>query len=148
VSYKKFKDALNDFYKVESNKRIHYEVASEIIRDQWIAEGCLPELTKAVLANWDSGNCEDYIIPLEKELIVQNQAELFIALWKGILKHRLRALSSDDSSNQRSYVLDGVVRMRQGLKKFRDRLLISDELKRLNVFEDDVRSKSKPKYPE
>ena len=148
MSYAKFKDALEDFYKLESNKGIHYEVAFEIIRDEWIAAGRVHDLTKAVLANWDDGNCEDFIMPLEEKLVLDDDPDLFIALWRGILRHRLRPLTYENTQKQRRYVLEGILRMRKGLDSFENRPLIDEEFIRLDKLELAVRTVKKPKYPQ
>lgn len=146
MSYARFKDALDRFYKVDSNKGVHYETASCIIRDQWIDEGLLEQLVKFVVTNWDSGNCEDFIVPIENELERKGNVELFIVLWKGVIKHRLRVLSSSDTQEQRLYVLKGIERFRIGLESFKDSTA-QDELIRLNQLEQTIRANKKPKYP-
>ena len=147
MSYAKFKDALNHFYGVESNRDVHYETAFERVRDDWIATGRLLDLTKAILANWDSGNCENYIRPLEDELFRLDNSELFVTLWIGILKHRVRGLSLDSTGTKRNYLIEGISQMREGLKRFSFTPTIAEEMLRLEAFVAAVLNKNKPRYP-
>jgi hypothetical protein len=94
MSYSKFLDDLNDFYKDRHERGIlespSLEEAEFAVRDKWLKDGRIKELVSFTLENWDSGNCDDFIKPLVEALITNNDFNLFKRLWKGILSHRAR----------------------------------------------------------
>lgn len=89
MSYKQFVTDLNEFYKDKNNKGTHYEIGQTIIRDVWIKNGRYDELIDFILENWDSGNCDDFIEPLEKKLIEQSHIKKYKRLWRKIICFRL-----------------------------------------------------------
>ena len=97
-NYSQFLDDLDSFYKNRRLNGIAVEISSEAalaaVRDKWIEQGKLPELVSFVHTNWDSGNCDDFIRPLERILIETNQANLFKLLWTKIIQYRVSALWS------------------------------------------------------
>ena len=101
MSYSKFLDDLNDFYKNRQSEgvteKIHPDSALAAVRDQWMQQGKIKELISFIHANWDSGNCDDFIKPLEEHLIKTKQVDTFKALWTRILKYRLTDLWSSVS---------------------------------------------------
>jgi hypothetical protein len=105
-NYSKFLDDLNDFYKDRKakglTKSIHPDEALAVVRDNWIQQGKLTELISFIHTNWDSGNCDDFIAPLEILFLDTNQTEAFKLLWTKIIKYRLTALwtSLDDLKRQ------------------------------------------------
>lgn len=94
--YSQFLDDLNDFYKERrlsgNAKPIGNDEALAVVRDRWLEQGKLVELVSFIHTNWDSGNCDDFIRPLEVHLIDTNQSELFRLMWTKIIKYRLSAL--------------------------------------------------------
>jgi hypothetical protein len=94
MSYSKFLDDLNDFYKDRHEggilERPSLEEAQFAVRDKWLKDGRFRELVSFTLENWDSGNCDDFMKPLVEALITTNEFSLFKRLWKGILSHRAR----------------------------------------------------------
>jgi len=92
VSYKKFVTDLNEFYKDKKNNETHYEIAQKIIRDNWLDSSRYDELISFTLKNWDSGNCDDFIEPLEEKLIIHNHLNKFKLLWTKILIYRITNL--------------------------------------------------------
>ncbi|OIR03449.1 hypothetical protein GALL_145210 [mine drainage metagenome] len=93
MSYKLFVSELNNFYKLDSNKEVHYEIAQKIIRDNWIKKGLYDELIDFVIENWDSGNCDDFIEPFEKILLKESHIQRFKKLWGKIIYNRLVKLN-------------------------------------------------------
>ncbi|WP_153799696.1 hypothetical protein [Foetidibacter luteolus] len=95
-NYSKFLNELNSFYIDRKAKGLVDKIANDealaVIRDKWMREGKLAELISFIHTNWDSGNCDDFIEPLQSLLISTNQVELFITLWTKIIKYRLTAL--------------------------------------------------------
>jgi len=105
-NYSKFLDDLNDFYKDRKVKGVVEKISNDdalaAVRDKWIEQGKFTELVSFIHTNWDSGNCDDFIEPLETLLIDTNQGDLFKTLWTKIIKYRLTALwtSLDDLKRQ------------------------------------------------
>jgi hypothetical protein len=95
-NYSKFLDDLNEFYVDSKSKGINENISNDdalaAVRDQWIKQGKLTELISFIHTNWDSGNCDDFITPLEALLIETKQLEFFKLLWTKIIKYRLTAL--------------------------------------------------------
>ena len=89
MSYKQFVTDLNEFYKNNKNKETHYEVGQTVIRDKWIKDRRYDELIDFILENWDSGNCDDFIEPLEKKLVNESHIVGFEKLWRKIIYYRL-----------------------------------------------------------
>ena len=93
MSYSKFLDDLNDFYKDRHERglkeKVSYEESQNVVRDQWLKDGRHQELISYVLENWDSGNCDDFIKPLVDILIQRRDSNLLKRLWKGVIRHRI-----------------------------------------------------------
>ncbi len=96
MSYSEFLNDLNSVIKNDNAKGIGDKMTTEdvfaTVRDQWIQRGKINELISFIHKNWDSGNCDDFIAPLETYLIKKGQAETYIHLWKKILNYRLSNL--------------------------------------------------------
>lgn len=92
MSYSKFLDDLNDFYKDRHERgivdRASLDEAQNVVRDNWLKAGRFKELISYILENWDSGNCDEFMKPLVDCLIKANEPNLFKRLWKGILRYR------------------------------------------------------------
>jgi hypothetical protein len=105
-NYSKFLDDLNDFYKRRrtsgDKETISNDLALAAIRDKWISENRLKELVGFIHENWDSGNCDEFMKPLEIILIETGQSDLFKSLWTKIIRCRLSKLwDSVSDLNQR-----------------------------------------------
>lgn len=94
MSYKLFIKDLNDFYKKNANSGIHYEIAQKHVRDIWLKNNRYDDLIDFILENWDSGNCDDFIEPLEDKLLLENKITEFNKLWRRILYYRLTKMIS------------------------------------------------------
>jgi hypothetical protein len=95
MSYSKFNYDVNEHIKWRNNNNIqrhHYGEDAEYVRDVWIKDKRYKELISYILENWDSGNCDDFIPPLLKALIDQNETQQFKRLWKGIIRYRVQNL--------------------------------------------------------
>jgi hypothetical protein len=92
MSYSKFLDDLNDFYKYRHERGIIHrptlDEAQNIVRDNWLKAGRFKELISYILENFDSGNCDEFMKPLVDILIKANEPNLFKRLWKGMLRYR------------------------------------------------------------
>ena len=92
MSYSKFLDDLNDFYKDRHERGIvdrpSLDDAQNVVRDNWLKAGRYKELISYILENWDSGNCDEFMKPLVENLIKANELNLFKRLWKGVLRYR------------------------------------------------------------
>lgn len=102
MSYSKFLDDLNVFYKSRLaegvTEKIDPDIALAAVRDQWMQQDKIKESISFIHTNWDSGNCDEFIKPLEEHLVKTNQADTFKALWTRILKYRLSDLWSSGSA--------------------------------------------------
>lgn len=110
MSYKQFVTDLNEFYKDKNNKGTHYEIGQTIIRDVWIKNGRFDELIDFILENWDSGNCDDFIEPLEKKLIDESHLKRYKRLWTKIICFRLIKLL-DTLKSFKSFDLNEIQRI-------------------------------------
>jgi len=92
MSYSKFLDELNDFYKDIHERGIvdrpSLDSAQNVIRDNWLKAGRFEELISYTLENFDSGNCDEFMKPIVDILIQTNKPNLFKRLWKGVLRYR------------------------------------------------------------
>jgi hypothetical protein len=95
VSYKTFTKDLNNLYREfkASNRPAasDYEDDWGIVRDQWMAAGRFEDLIEFILENWNEGNCDKFIAPLEPVLLKQHP-DLFRTLWDGIIELRIRMM--------------------------------------------------------
>lgn len=55
--------------------------AYEVVRDAWLAKKQYMPLVKAILGNWTSGNCVEYMLPVSKVLIADGELGLHQHLW-------------------------------------------------------------------
>lgn len=107
MSYSKFLDDLNDFYKGRHERgitdRLTLDEAQNIVRDNWMKAGRFKELISYILENWDSGNCDDFIKPLTEILLKNREVNLFKRLWKGIIRYRIENVWYYNSSLKENY---------------------------------------------
>lgn len=66
--------------------------AYDAVRDKWIAERRHADLVKAIIANWTSGNCVEYMAPLSEALVAAGQTELHRHLWSRTVKRQVATL--------------------------------------------------------
>lgn len=66
--------------------------AYEAVRDQWIADQRYEELVKAIIANWTSGNCVEYMAPLSEALVAAGRTELHRHLWTRVVKRQVATM--------------------------------------------------------
>jgi hypothetical protein len=95
MSYSKFLDDVNAYMVWCDKNNIKHKDTDRYfdhVRDKWIEEGRIKELISFILENWDSGNCDDFIPPLETYLVTHKETSLFKRLWKGIIRYRLEKL--------------------------------------------------------
>lgn len=102
TNYSKFLDDLEQFYRDRKLKGIAEKLPNDdalaAVRNKWIQQGKLAELISFIHTNWDNGNSDEFIAPLENLLIKTKQGDLYKQLWTKLVKHRLSALwaSLDD----------------------------------------------------
>lgn len=98
MSYSKFLDDLNDFYKDRHERglkdRPSLEEANFVVRDQWLNAGRYSELISFILESFDSGNCDEFMKPLLESLIKNEDSRSYKRLWKGVLRHRIETTRS------------------------------------------------------
>ncbi len=96
MSYGKFIDELgmliSEYDKEYPGNDHDLDFYQGLLRDKWIKEGRITELISYIHENWDCGNPDDFIPPLEKFLLSQKHSKSFIRLWRGIIKIRLKDL--------------------------------------------------------
>ncbi len=63
--------------------------ADEVVRDQWLAQGEYVALTKAIIGNWTSGNCVEYMAPLSQTLVAVGELDLHRHLWTQTIKRQV-----------------------------------------------------------
>jgi hypothetical protein len=143
MSYSKFLDDLNSFYKDSCHKNVHCEIAWGIVRDERIKKGNLEALILFTLENWDLGNCDDFIPPLENHLFQTNNLELYKKLWKGIIKIRLNRLNDDFGRERKEFLLKGIIRFKKGLEHFNDLA----EIEKLDKITSSISRLKKTTYP-
>jgi len=68
--------------------------AMEQVRDRWIQEEKYEQLVGAVLANWTSGNCVDFMKPLSASLLQAEEQSLHRKLWARTIKRQIDAAFS------------------------------------------------------
>lgn len=97
-NYSKFLDDLEVFYRDRKLKDITNKIPNDdalaAVRDKWMEQGKITELISFIHTNWDGGNCDEFIKPLETLLISTKQVDLYKHLWTKLLKYRLYALWS------------------------------------------------------
>jgi hypothetical protein len=95
-NYSDFLDDLEEFYRDRKSKGITEKIPNDhalaAVRDKWIQQGKIQELISFIHTNWDSGNCDQFIAPIENLLIKTKQSDLYKQLWTKLLKYRLSAL--------------------------------------------------------
>ena len=63
--------------------------AYDAVRDKWISEKRYEDLVRAITANWDSGNCVDYMAPLSQVLVAAGETDLHRHLWTRTIKRQV-----------------------------------------------------------
>jgi hypothetical protein len=95
MSRTKFFDAADvhsEWRKKNNLPQIHYLELFAEVRDKWIEEKRYGELIAFINDEWDSGNSDDFMAPLEIKLIDDKEVTYFKELWKGMIRHRLNRL--------------------------------------------------------
>lgn len=81
----------------EADHRQRMDEAYESVRDRWLAEKHYAALVKAIIGNWTSGNCVEYMRPLTKALISEGQLELHRHLWSRTVKRQVNGFFGEYS---------------------------------------------------
>ena len=71
---------------LDSSLRV--EQALEITRDRWLKDMKLEALVSATLANWTSGNCVAFMLPISEALLSADMQVLHRALWARTIKRQ------------------------------------------------------------
>ena len=111
MSYSKFLDEVGKHTKWRKENNFpdqHYEKDFEEVRDKWINEKRYQELISFILENWDSGNCDNFIKPLVKELVQQREISHYKRLWKGVIRHRAESFWNYADSSLNPIALDRI----------------------------------------
>jgi len=64
--------------------------AYDYVRDDWLAKKDYPALVKAIVGNWTSGNCVDYMLPVTRALVADREFELYRHLWTRTIKRQVQ----------------------------------------------------------
>jgi hypothetical protein len=89
MSYAKFLDALNEFYKNNPGYQGSMEQAQCNVRDRWITEGKLKELVAFTIENFDTGGGDWFFKPISDVIVQEKNLPLFKQLWRGVIRIRL-----------------------------------------------------------
>ncbi len=73
----------------EADLKQRMQAAYDTVRDDWIARGEYAALVKAILGNWTSGNCVDYMLPLSAKLAEEGHEALHDQLWTRTIKRQV-----------------------------------------------------------
>lgn len=144
MSYTKFLDDVNAhmIWCGENNiKYKNYERYLDDVRDKWIEDGRFKELISFILENWDSGNCDKFMEPLEIALVKQKEILHFKRLWKGIIRNRLEKLWNYMDSSHRKFAVAGIDRYISWLKKSGE----LEEVNRMLTIRESAQRMQKPK---
>ena len=97
MSYKAFLNDLNslviEFKASGKTAPTDYDDLLAIIRDRWMVSSRFEALVDFVLENWNEGNCDKFIAPLEPVLL-EHHSDLYKKLWNGIINSRIRILKN------------------------------------------------------
>lgn len=80
-----------------ADHRQRMDEAYRAVRDSWLAEKKYAALVKAIIGNWTSGNCVDYMRPLTQALVSEGQLELHRHLWSRTVKRQVNGFFGEYS---------------------------------------------------
>lgn len=92
MSYSKFNRDIDNYLSQNRQQGVSFDSAMKGVRDKWLAEGRKDEVIAFVLENWDSGNPDDFIEPIENALISEKDFFRFKKLWRSLIRRRLQNL--------------------------------------------------------
>ena len=72
-----------------ADHHLRVQEAFEAVRDKWIAEQRYEDLVRAITANWDTGDCVDYMAPLSQALVAAGELDLHRHLWTRTIKRQV-----------------------------------------------------------
>lgn len=73
--------------------------AQEKVRDKWVAAKDYRAVVTAILGNWTSGNCIDFMLPVSEALLAAGEHELHHQLWARTIKRQ-----ADDAFRNYSHI--------------------------------------------
>jgi hypothetical protein len=159
MSYGKFLDEANDLIEWRKKNNLpdqHYRKTFADLRDIWIKNGRINELIAYIHENFDGGQWDDFLEPVEDYLLENKLEKEYIKFWKGILRHRFRSLwdwnKNFNNKNEywngaqktfecQKFTLEGLFRFKKGLI----RLEIEDEIYKVDELIKSVDKLEKPK---
>lgn len=97
MSLARFLDDAHRAMRIDSSLRV--EQALEITRDQWLKDMKLEALVSATLANWTSGNCVEFMLPISEALLLADMQALHRKLWARTIKRQ-----ADDAFRSHSHI--------------------------------------------
>lgn len=81
----------------EADHRQRMQEAYAAVRDKWLAERKYAALAKAIIGNWTSGNCVDYMAPLTRAMLAEGLVDLHRHLWTRTLERQVQAFRREYS---------------------------------------------------
>lgn len=75
----------------ETDHHQRMQEAYHVVRDSWLAKKDYMALVKAIVGNWTSGNCVEYMLPVSAALIAEGEVELHRYLWTNTVKRQVNA---------------------------------------------------------
>lgn len=73
----------------QTNHRQRMQEAYETVRDNWLERREYMALVKAIVGNWTSGNCVEYMLPVTSALIADRELDLHRHLWTRTVKRQV-----------------------------------------------------------
>lgn len=65
------------------------ERSHEAVRDRWLAEKKFSAIVAAILGNWTSGNCVEFMLPVTAKLLASGELALHQKLWTRTIKRQV-----------------------------------------------------------
>ena len=72
-----------------TDHRQRMQEAYDTVRDNWLAKKEYMALVKAIVGNWTSGNCVEYMLPVTAALVADEKLDLHRHLWTRTLKRQV-----------------------------------------------------------
>ena len=73
----------------QTDHRQRMQEAYDAVRDNWLERKEYMALAKAIVGNWTSGNCVEYMLPVTAALIADRKLDLHRHLWTRTVKRQV-----------------------------------------------------------
>lgn len=74
----------------ETDHQQRMQEAYETVRDKWLADKDYLAIVKAIVGNWTSGNCVEFMAPVTRALLSANELDLHRNLWTRTIKRQVQ----------------------------------------------------------